>query len=558
MYTEVVDLEEMVMTWANDESRRQIAVLGSYGTGKSTFARRIASRTASEYRKDNSRRIPFLIELKEFGSHQDIRGLITHELVNRHHVTNGSFEAFETFNRSGRLLLILDGFDEMKQGLTVDSLLYNFNQIFSLHEAKSKVRLCGRPTLFENESEQNRILSGRALSSVPSAARYINLQMAPPSGEEVCSILINFAEVNAPATLQHVRQFVDRLKVMTRRGRNGGLVDLVSRPVHLPMLVSIMQRREVDPEKLDRATLYREFIDAMIERETLKRQAEFQSVYSADVRRRFAQDLAVEMWTRGEHRTIRASEIPARLVEPFVGPGRPLEAVRRDLMASGFFERKPPDILFVPHKSFLEYLVAERVFIDLFLTGPDSTQDLADIELSEEVMTFLFDMMGPDEWSYAFENWKGCRRFLRQWGRYLRLGRISLSPDAEVVIAAASRQPNVSVLISLLTFYDAKPSWRTNARRKIIAAALMSNDDHVVVHAYRALIRGGSAVSQSTIRRLGVERMWRWVRLGWIALPPDEIAERGNGPAMRTESPHLERVVRSRLASLIRDRSLGD
>jgi hypothetical protein len=83
--------------------------------------------------------------------------------------------------------------------------------------------------------------------------------------------------------------------------------------------------------------------------------------YTAAARYIFARQLAVEMWRRGESRSVTTGEIPAVLFEPFLGPGRPLDAARRDLIAACFLERKPPNILFVPHKSFLEYLVAEHI-----------------------------------------------------------------------------------------------------------------------------------------------------------------------------------------------------
>ena len=298
-------LENTVLDWiGRDDVPAGLAILGSYGTGKSSLARRIAFKCADLYTQDQLLRIPFLIELKEFGSHQDIRGLITHELVNRHGVANGSFETFQSLNKAGRFILILDGFDEMKQGVTLDTLLFNFNQLALLHTQKSSL-LFGRPTLFESQAEQNRILKGDIPAATITNARYIHIGLAPLQEPEISTLLVRYTEAKYPKLLPRVKNFVRRLQRALRVRGNDDLADLVSRPVHLPMLVSLLQRRAVDPSRLKRSILYREFISAIIEREMLKRRHEFQHAYSAKARIAFAQKLAVEMWRRGESRSIK-------------------------------------------------------------------------------------------------------------------------------------------------------------------------------------------------------------------------------------------------------------
>ncbi len=172
------DLESFVLAWLdrNDISVGP-ALLGNYGTGKSNFARRLAHLCAERYNINPLSRIPILIELKEFGAHQDVKGLITHELVNHHGVSNGSFELFQSMNESGRLVIILDGYDEMKEGMTIDSLLLKFIQLGSLTLPKSKVLLFGRPTIFESQSEQNRIFKGDSTLFGSGPAKYMRSRL---------------------------------------------------------------------------------------------------------------------------------------------------------------------------------------------------------------------------------------------------------------------------------------------------------------------------------------------------------------------------------------------
>ena len=162
------------------------------------------------------------------------------------------------------------------------------------------------------------------------------------------------------------------------------------------MLVAVLPRLNLHPNDLSRAKLYKEFINAIIEREMLKRRPEFQQNYSIDVRKKFAIQLAVEIYMRGESRSIKSSELPEYFFEPYVRPGYSIEAVKRDLVSACFLERKQPDILFMPHKSFLEYLVAEHV---IALLEVDRSIDGSILRnLTTEILSFVFEMAKQKHW----------------------------------------------------------------------------------------------------------------------------------------------------------------
>ena len=236
-----VDAEDFVGEWARrDDVPHGLAILGSYGTGKSSLARRLAYKFADNYRMGHGSRIPLLLELKDFTAHQDVKGLITHELVNRHRVANGSFEMFQSLNEAGRLILLLDGFDEMKEGMTLDALVYNFYQLGTLLRGRAKVMLFGRPTIFESQSEQTRILTGNLTTTGPRQAKYVQASINPFTIDETCAFMLGYSKVRAPEHLGRISKFVAELRDEVRR--NEELHSLVSRPVHLPMLVAVLPR----------------------------------------------------------------------------------------------------------------------------------------------------------------------------------------------------------------------------------------------------------------------------------------------------------------------------
>ncbi len=397
---ESAELEPLLMDWIESKSMTPaLAILGSYGTGKSSFARHLAHTWALRFERAETRRIPFLIELRNFGSHQTVDGLITHELVNRHGVKRGSYECFQMLNRQGRFLLILDGFDEMKQGMTADVLAYNFAELNKLCTQGSKVVLCGRPTVFASESEQSEILSGVHGGGSETAVRYIQINLAPFSEDDSLTFMRRYVSVHGGDRKDQLTAMIGTLQ--SRLEKSSDLQQLLSRPVHLPMLVTVLPEVENEISSLRRAKLYDLFISKTIGREMAKSTFHGSTVAEYDVRtrRQFARALAVQMFRQGESRTIHYADIPNDLIERFRRPGHSLESTKRDLLLACFLERKPPDILFFGHKSFAEYLVAEQIAESI--RTRDDRFPIPEIGPSAEVMSFLMEMLSAEEWAKA-------------------------------------------------------------------------------------------------------------------------------------------------------------
>lgn len=395
---DTVDLEELVLQWMDSEpSGINIALLGTYGTGKSSFAKRLAHVAATNYQIGESQRIPLLIELRHFGSHQSIEGLITDTLINKYQMKTGSYTNFSKMNSDGRFLLILDGFDEMKQGLTHDALVYNFNQLGKLLTPKTKLVLCGRPTMFESEDEQSKILFGGSTLENPVPARYVPVRIAPLDVDSVLKMIRSLLELQMEATAS----IDDEVKLIEHAiNENVEIRDLLSRPVHVPMFVTIFPDYTGPLTSFSRNYLYGEFIRKIISREVDRLNAAYVFRYSTEKRFRFASALAYEMASRGETRSIRRSEIPDSILQPFVLPGESVETTKRDLLTSCFVEKKEPDILVFGHKSFLEFLAADH-FVYLLRTKI-SNELLQSFRLTYDIGTFLLDMISIDDVQGSF------------------------------------------------------------------------------------------------------------------------------------------------------------
>jgi hypothetical protein len=63
-------------------------------------------------------------------------------------------------NSSGRFVILLDGFDEMKKTMSWESMRYNLGQLNKLVDSNSKVVILGRPSAFLTEAEYKEALHG--------------------------------------------------------------------------------------------------------------------------------------------------------------------------------------------------------------------------------------------------------------------------------------------------------------------------------------------------------------------------------------------------------------
>jgi hypothetical protein len=105
-----LDLFEQILAWLDEPHANPMAIVGSYGEGKSTFALQLAMNLIKLGGTNRVSRIPIIVPLGEIVDEQSIDGLIGKLLASRHRVENYHFHLFSALNEQGRVLLIFDGF----------------------------------------------------------------------------------------------------------------------------------------------------------------------------------------------------------------------------------------------------------------------------------------------------------------------------------------------------------------------------------------------------------------------------------------------------------------
>jgi len=386
---ELIHLKEYVIQWLETEADNPLAVLASYGMGKTTFARMCCAELAQKSTNNSALRIPILLRLGEISSEQSLEGLLGKYFTSIYPIQGYTFHAFMRLVRLGRFVIFLDGFDEMKHTLTWPEFKYNFGQLNRLCAGKSKVVLLGRPTAFLSDEEHRHALHGiRSFGDIEVPEEnwpdYLEIEIQQFNKEQVSDFLTRYFSTQSEKISKKRAPKYEITRSTLEKISGKQFSDIARRPVQLKMLAEILPHFRGSIDRITSAVLYDEFINLIIERELEKVS---RKRFGRDVRRRFVQDVAWWLWIEmGEMSTIQ-QKIPDSIIQKYSKPRDDLDAVRRDLTAACFLERKYGEALYFPHRSFQEFLVADKIY-DLMLSGELNWSVLNEI-CNPEIIDFL-------------------------------------------------------------------------------------------------------------------------------------------------------------------------
>lgn len=353
--------------WINAADSPPLAVLGNYGEGKTTLAKRVVADQAKKYLRNPTQRMPILIRLGETVHETTLEGLFGREFTSRNPAQNFHFDTLWHLNNQGRLLVVLDGFDEMKHGMTVTDYKANFQQFNRLATPKSRVLLLGRPTSLPSELRVHVLRGRRIVDDVPITAP------SRRAWDEVSISLFTEAEVRA-FLAQYLKYLITNATKGMRVLRKDSIparveeiiakvrLDILCRPVHAKIIAELGFDPLFNVAGITEYTLYDEFLKQIIERDALEKPA--RRPLKIDDRKTFQEDLAYWAWTRRGHTRglFLRDEVPSYLVEGLDDGGTvDIEAKLNEYLVSTVTEEKEAGQLIFGHRSFQEFLVAQKL-----------------------------------------------------------------------------------------------------------------------------------------------------------------------------------------------------
>lgn len=384
------DVETVVGAWIEGGSSQPVAILAGYGMGKTSFARHLAFRLAERSLRDPTRRIPILIPLSEISGEQALEGLLGKLLAAQHRIPGYHFGLFNELNRRGRFVILLDGFDEMKHAMSWADFKYNFGQLNRLNGANSRVVLLGRPSALLSEDEEIYVLRGKRrtgnrLLTVAGAPEYRELRLAEFSVERATEFMLSYASYRARMDSVLRGQALASVDVNHRieaLRQDPEMTALIVRPVQAKMLADLAIDPDTTWRSFTRYELYKEFIERITERESRK---PTRARFPQQSRLSFIRKVAWWAWRRSSSLGFNIDELPASTLNPIPGDlAANTDGVLRDLVAGSLLEKKAGENYYFPHRSFLEFLVAEFICIE----GAERMEDIS-ASLTPEIESFV-------------------------------------------------------------------------------------------------------------------------------------------------------------------------
>jgi hypothetical protein len=355
---------DRIQEWMEEDEAPPLAILGGYGQGKTSFANRIVALQAREYLKDPRKRMPIIIRLGEIVHETTLEGLFGREFTSRFR-SRYHFDTFRHLNESGRLLIVLDGFDEMKHGMKASDFRSNFSEFNRLIVPRSKVILLGRPSAFSSGIRQlvlrGRKVVGNAEIEVPNMRPWLEKEIASFSRTEVKKFLEGYLAylISMNATRSNI---LSPARIPGRIDEILADVDpsLLSRPVHARIVAELAVSPKLKFKGFNEYELYSQFIRQIIERDAEQKPA--RKRISTDQRLIFQQRLAFWAWSRSSQAqgSFLREEIPKSLLSGLDdGDTYDDEAKLNEYIVSTVTDAKESEHLYFAHRSFQEFLVAE-------------------------------------------------------------------------------------------------------------------------------------------------------------------------------------------------------
>lgn len=421
-------LDTIVENWLAADQVQQLAIMGGYGKGKSTFAQAMCSRLAKAALSDPTRRVPILIPLGEISDENSLEGLIGKHLATKAKVHGYSFSLFAKLNETGRFVIFLDGFDEMKHGMTFTKFEAMFCELLRLDVGKAKIVVLGRDTALHTDLEFRAIIEGRQTTASgltvksPDRRAFTPVRIKDFSAHEAREFVSRYL----PIVIAKDRVQRSSAWISTRISEiNSGKFDeIIVRPVHAKMLCEIATDDTFKLDELTRFGLYARFVHVLLLREVQKRGRD--SVFDLSVRQRFNASLAYWLWQRGGAKSIDLESVPMQIckrVTKDVSHHYEDKKLRRELVAGCLID-KGSDTFYFSHRSLQEFLVADELIEMTRNRSLAARQTLIDAFslVNAEIADFL--VSGVKESS-------DIQNLLSQWVQFLsQVSTTRVTPDA--------------------------------------------------------------------------------------------------------------------------------
>jgi len=355
------------------DQRGKLALLGNFGTGKSTFCRKYAHDQARNYKKDKTARIPVIIGLKDYDSKFHIQDLVLNTLQFRYGV-DITVPKYQALQRMGRFIFLFDGFDEMDAKANPDTIRENLRELNKISEIKENKFIVTCRTHFFRSKVHAEVLGDIDILYIP-----------------------EWGETELTEYLQ--KRFGDKWESYIKRicGTHN-LPELAKTPLFLDMIAETLPSLG---DHVKRIELYRVYTDKWIKDQSKRKGA----LLTANERKVFVKELAVKLFIENRPScnyrdfTDMIRECLNRVQSEGDKRFEADDAVQLDYLGSDiqtctFLIRDKQGNYSFRHKSFMEFFVAQELAEEI---KRGSFRYLEGSILPVEIREFLIDFLSNDD-----------------------------------------------------------------------------------------------------------------------------------------------------------------
>lgn len=339
--------------------RSGVAMLGNFGSGKTTLCKHYAAILAKRFRSNEQTLLPIYVNLRDLRNFNNLEVDVL-QLLQTAYGTRASAEGWQFWLRYRPTLLFLDGFDEMASRMDKAEINYSFKQL-SLFTARTraKVLITCRTHFFKTEVEEG------ALGDL------LRLYIRDWGNDEL-------AEFVSKSHLKDPEHSLQTIKTTYN------LEELSRTPIFLSMITATIGDIA---GIVNAAKLYQVYTDRWIQHQ------DYRSRLSPEDKQSFMQALAFEMFLSGELRT-HYSSLPSKIRDLLsVQEYDAVTALDRDIRTCSFLVRDSDGYYFFAHRSYMEFFVAFKLAQEL---KANQVNAFARRELTFEIAGFFANYFESD------------------------------------------------------------------------------------------------------------------------------------------------------------------
>lgn len=368
----LASVEAYILDWAKgnrSNPNEHLAILGHYGQGKTVLMHKLVLemlRNPEEYP-----RIPILIELRGLSPRNDDEFGILGQWAKRY---RAPAEALWELHQAGKLLIILDGFDEMDLVGDTELLFNHFSQLWRLARTPaSQIIIAGRPNLFANDEERRMALGIREARTYLPYAQAIELGSLTES--QIERVLRN--------TKAQTQNGI--LNALQASSTDSSFSELISRPSTLFQLSAIWDGELARyKDRLNSAVVIGGFLKKTYERQEHKEATvltsferdyfmmgialgmTFRNEYTNQIKHKELERLVTNLWENYPEKlppyqdALEGGTAKESLRKRLRDNTQVLDTILKDVRVGGVLVSDPSgrDVFKFAHKSYLEYLVS--------------------------------------------------------------------------------------------------------------------------------------------------------------------------------------------------------